>query len=88
MSWIVTTDGTRDKIGTIPLVKCTTSARTFFSAAAARVCIHTMRATRRGAVATRTRGGSGSSVSIGWFDTTISSSSIASCARCRSRCSE
>ena len=78
---MVTTVGTGENSGTIPLVKCTTSASTSRSAVTAIVCIQTMRGTRRDGVAMRTRGGSGEVVSMARFDTTTSSSFEATCAR-------
>ena len=81
MSWMVTTVGTGEISGSMPLVKWTTSASTSRSAVTASVCIHTSRGTRRAGVASRTRDGSGDVVSIARFDTTINSSLVASCAR-------
>ena len=75
MSWIVTTVGTGDISGSMPLVKCDDVGVDLRAArATASVCIQTSRGTRRGGVATRTRAGSGDVVSIDRFETTISSS--------------
>ena len=87
MSWIVTTVGTRVASGTMPFVKWATSASTSRSAVGANACIQTSRGAFQDGVAIRTRCGNGAVVSIGRFDTTISSSFTASCARWWSRCS-
>ena len=87
MSWMVTTAGTRDMSGIMPLVKCATSASTSRIAVTASVCIQTSRGARRDGVAIRTPGGSGDVVSIARFEITISSSFDTTCARWWSRCS-
>ncbi len=71
---MVTTAGTADRRGNMPLVKWTTSASTSRSAVTATVCIQTRRGTRRRGVASRTRAGSGAVVSMDRLETTISSS--------------
>ena len=78
---MVTTVGTGEPSGTMPFVKCPTSGRSRSSVRSAVVCSHTIRGIRQAGAMTRTWLGSGLVVSIGWFDTTISSSSRASATR-------
>ncbi len=59
----------------MPFVKCATSASSSRSVRGASICIHTIRGSREAGTAIRTWPGSGAVVSIGRFDTTISSSS-------------
>ena len=87
MSWIVTTTGTGDAIGTIPFVKCTTSGCNRSSSLGAWLCIQTILGRRHPLVTTRTCEGSGLVVSTGRLESTMMSSSGPSAARCWSRCS-
>ena len=78
---IVTTLGTDEASGIIPLVKCATSASSARSVRGASNCVHARRGTCRDVLTMRRRLGNGASVSIGRFETTTSSSDDASSTR-------
>ena len=72
---MVTTVGTGEASGTMPFVKCTTSAWMRRRIRGACVCIHTRRGDHDADTSVRTCAGSGRSVATGRLEITVSASS-------------